>query len=448
MKRILTIAGSDSGGGAGIQADIKTISLLGGFAMSVVTALTAQNTEGVHAIHELPASFVEDQFDAVVGDIGVDAAKTGMLSSAAIVRAVSRRIDRYSIEKLVVDPVMVAKSGDRLLSEDAEETLRDELLPLAHVVTPNIPEAEVLTGIEVEDEASMEEAAISIHRMGPEYVVVKGGHLKGKPIDILYDGESTTTLVTDRLAGKNTHGTGCTYSSALATFIGKGMEVSEAVAEAKEFVTDAIQHGLDLGRGHGPTNPYVRVAREMERYEVLREVSSAARRLGEMEVGHLVPEVRSNLGYALHYARDTGDVAAIEGRITDVSGRMVACSCADFGVSSHVARIILTVMCHDPKFRAAMNIRYSPDIVSACEGAGLEVASFDRSSEPQRVKGKEGSSLGWGVTQVIERLGRVPDIIYDLGEIGKEPMVRVLGRNPGDIVRKVGVISREIDTGA
>ncbi len=444
MKRILTIAGSDSGGGAGIQADIKTISLLGGYAMSVVTALTAQNTVGVQGIQEIPTSFIEKQFDAVVEDIGVDAAKTGMLSSADIVSAVSGCIRRKSVDKLIVDPVMVAKSGDRLLSPDAEKTLIDELLPLALVVTPNIPEAEALSGIEIADQSSMEEAAILIRDLGPRHVLVKGGHLEGKPLDLLCDGETTTTFVTDRISNRNTHGTGCTYSSALATFIGQGMKVPDAVGKAKEFITSAIRHGLPLGKGNGPTNPYASIARERDRYAVIRSLREALVQLSDMRVGHLVPEVRANIAYALQYARDEEDVAAIPGRVTEVDGRMVACYQPEFGASSHVARIVLTVMDYDRSFRSAMNTRYSPSITRACASAGMDVQSFDREQEPREVKNLEGSSLGWGVSQVLKRSGNVPDIIYDLGETGKEPMVRVLGRDPLEIVSKIREIAREM----
>jgi hydroxymethylpyrimidine/phosphomethylpyrimidine kinase len=188
MKRILTIAGSDSGGGAGIQADLKAITLLGGYGMSVLTALTAQNTLGVQAIHEVPASFVEIQIDSVLSDIGVDAIKTGMLANADIVTVVAKKIRQYKVEKVVVDPVMVAKSGDPLLRKDAREALIKQLIPLSTVVTPNLMEASVLSGLEVRSVEEMKKAARRIYELGSKHVIVKGGHLKGKAIDLLYDG--------------------------------------------------------------------------------------------------------------------------------------------------------------------------------------------------------------------------------------------------------------------
>ncbi|MCL5808676.1 MAG: bifunctional hydroxymethylpyrimidine kinase/phosphomethylpyrimidine kinase [Deltaproteobacteria bacterium] len=252
--RVLTIAGSDSGGGAGIQADLKTITVLGGFGMSVVTALTAQNTLGVHGIHDVPPSFVALQFDAVATDIGIDAAKTGMLATAEIIRIVAGKIRQYGIEKLVVDPVMVAKGGTSLIREEAKEILIAELIPRAFVLTPNIPEAEVLTGIRVETLDDMKAAARIIKKMGARHVVVKGGHLSGDAVDILYDGKEFREFRSQRIATGDTHGTGCTYSAAIATELAFGKDVTAAVTEAKRYITEAVRHAWRVGGGHGPTN--------------------------------------------------------------------------------------------------------------------------------------------------------------------------------------------------
>jgi hydroxymethylpyrimidine kinase/phosphomethylpyrimidine kinase len=259
MKRILTIAGSDSGGGAGIQADLKTITVLGSYGMSAITAVTAQNSVGVQGVHLVPIDFIKLQMDSVLTDFGVDAAKTGMLSTPEIVLAVADQLRRYKVELLVVDPVMVAKSGDVLLSEAARITVREELLPLAYVVTPNLPEASELCGFPVKDLDTMKEAARKIRKLGPRFVVVKGGHLEGDAVDVLFDGESFQTFETPRLSNRNTHGTGCTFSAALVTFLGQGFTTPEAVGEAKKFITRAIALGLDLGSGHGPTNHYAHV---------------------------------------------------------------------------------------------------------------------------------------------------------------------------------------------
>ncbi|MGQ9653274.1 MAG: bifunctional hydroxymethylpyrimidine kinase/phosphomethylpyrimidine kinase [Thermodesulfobacteriota bacterium] len=442
MKRVLTIAGSDSGGGAGIQADLKTITVLGGYGMSVITALTAQDTVGVHGIHMVPADFIRRQMDAVLSDIGADAAKTGMLGTAEIVRTVAQGVEAHGVRLLVVDPVMVAKSGDSLLSEEAVGALCQELLPLAQVVTPNLPEAARLAAMPVKDLVDMEEAARRIHAMGPRHVVVKGGHLKGEAVDLLFDGESAHLLRGPRLDSRNTHGTGCTFSAALATFLAQGQGMEQAAAKAKEFVTRAIATGLALGKGCGPTNPYSEILRWKEREGVLEEIRLALRRLEAEPLGHLIPEVRSNLGYALPGAQDHLEVAAIPGRITQLGERIVAFKDPAFGASRHIARVILSAMRHDPEMRSAMNIRYSPEIIEACARAGLKLARFDRREEPREIKDREGSTLEWGTDRAISGLGEMPDAVYDEGDVGKEPMVRVLGQGPVEVVKKVIAIGR------
>jgi hydroxymethylpyrimidine/phosphomethylpyrimidine kinase len=255
VARALTIAGSDSGGGAGIQADLKTFSALGVFGMTAITAITAQNTTGVSAVHEVPPEVVAAQIDAVATDIGVDAGKTGMLSNAAIIEAVVDRVRANRIEHLVVDPVMVAKTGAPLLRTDAQEALRRMLLPNAWVVTPNLAEARALVGSEIEDIEGMKEGARRIADFGPRWVLIKGGHLAGDAVDVLYDGETFAELRAPRIATRHTHGTGCVLSAAIAAYLAKGTPTPEAVSAAKPFVTRAIASALPLGRGFGPCNP-------------------------------------------------------------------------------------------------------------------------------------------------------------------------------------------------
>lgn len=257
IPKAVTIAGSDSGAGAGIQADLKTFSALGVYGSTVITAITAQNTVGVTAIHEVPAEVVAAQIDAVMSDIGAHAGKTGMLSSAEIIGVVAEGVRRHRLERLVVDPVMVAKSGDRLLREEAVQALREVLLPLAYVVTPNAPEAEVLTGRPVRTMADMEEAARAIHALGPRYVVVKGGHVPGdEVVDLLYDGRTFERFVLPRVATPHTHGTGCTFSAAIAAFLARGYEVAVAVWEAKRYLHRALEQAYPIGQGRSPVHHF------------------------------------------------------------------------------------------------------------------------------------------------------------------------------------------------
>jgi hydroxymethylpyrimidine/phosphomethylpyrimidine kinase len=257
LPRVLTIAGSDSGGGAGIQADLKVFFALGCHGMSAITALTAQNTVGVTGVHEVPAEFVLAQIEAVASDIGIDAAKTGMLATPPIVDAVAKAIEAHGVTKLVVDPVSVSKSGDRLLTEAAVGTLRDRLIPLAAVVTPNLHEAEALLGASVRTLDDMRSAARALHDLGPRFVLVKGGHAssEGEAIDVGYDGTRFVELGGPRYDTGDTHGTGCALAAAIAARLASGDEVTDAVRFAKNFVAGAIRRALRLGAGHGPVNP-------------------------------------------------------------------------------------------------------------------------------------------------------------------------------------------------
>jgi len=262
IPRVLTIAGSDSGGGAGIEADLKTFTALEVYGMAAITSVTAQNTMGVTGVHDLPPAFVAQQIDAVARDIGVDAVKTGMLSNAGIIEAVADSIAAHGIERLVVDPVMAAKSGDALLHESARDALIRRILPIAFMVTPNIPETETLAGMKVVRVEDIREAARRLHGLGARHVLIKGGHLEGgAATDYLFDGASFEEFTTARIATKNTHGTGCTYSAAIAACLAKGLAVQEAVRQAKAYLTEAIRHGFALGQGHGPLNHYWNIRR-------------------------------------------------------------------------------------------------------------------------------------------------------------------------------------------
>ncbi|QDR83173.1 bifunctional hydroxymethylpyrimidine kinase/phosphomethylpyrimidine kinase [Sporomusa termitida] len=256
MKNVLTIAGSDSSGGAGIQADLKTFAAHGVYGMSVITAITAQNTQGVFAVQDVTPAIIAQQLDAIFDDIEVAAVKIGMVSQVETIKVIAAKLKEYGAKNIVVDPVMISKSGYHLLNPAAESTLVAYLLPLAAIVTPNIPEAEVITGQSITTLADMETAARAILGLGPQSVLLKGGHLNGDATDVLFDGSQSAYLPSRRISTKNTHGTGCTLSSAIAANIGRGLPVAAAVKAAKEYITTAIEHSLSVGKGVGPTHHF------------------------------------------------------------------------------------------------------------------------------------------------------------------------------------------------
>ena len=256
MKKILSIAGSDCSGGAGIQADLKTFSAHGLFGMSVIVSVVAENTSRVIDIQNISPDMIRKQIDAIFEDIGTDAVKIGMLSGEESMRAVAEKLSEYKAQNVVADPVMYAKNGCPLMDPDSVGALIDIIIPAADLLTPNIPEAERIAGITIENTEDMKKAAAKIHKMGSRNVLVKGGHLEKEALDILYDGKDYYYFNSERINTKNTHGTGCTYSSAIASNLALGMGLENAVRKAKIYVTTAIRHSLYIGKGHGPTNHF------------------------------------------------------------------------------------------------------------------------------------------------------------------------------------------------
>ncbi|MEM3552265.1 MAG: bifunctional hydroxymethylpyrimidine kinase/phosphomethylpyrimidine kinase [Candidatus Bathyarchaeia archaeon] len=444
--KALTIAGSDSSGGAGIQADLKTFAALKVYGMSVITAITAQNTIGVTEVHEVPPKIVKAQIEAVMEDIGVDAVKTGMLYSKDIIEVVAEEVEKYNF-KMVIDPVMIAKSGAPLLKKDSIEALIKKLIPLATVVTPNAKEAEVLLNKNVESLDEAREAAKQINALGAEAVVIKGGHLKTEDVvyDVLYYKGEFKIFKSERIQTKNTHGTGCVFASAITAFLAKNKNIKEAVERAKEFVLNAIQFSYSIGKGVGPVNPMAYIYREAEKYEVLKLIENAVEMLeSNPEVALLIPESQSNIGMALSYSKSIMDVAAIPGRIVKLNGKVKASAYPRFGASKHIANTIITVMKKDPEFRSAMNIKYSKKLIELCKNLGLKISFYDRSEEPPEIKEKEGLTTIWGTQEAIKKVEGIPDVIYHGGDYGKEPMIIILGRNPIEVAQKVIQLAKQI----
>ncbi|MCU4140802.1 MAG: Hydroxymethylpyrimidine/phosphomethylpyrimidine kinase [Methanophagales archaeon] len=458
LLRVLTVGGSDSSAGAGIQADLKTFTALGVSPAVAITAVTAQNAFGVEAIYEVPASVVEAQLRAVLAEGEVAFAKTGMLFSAEIVKVVADFFSSHGI-KFVLDPVLRAGSGVSLLKQDAFKALVERLLPLSAVVTPNVSEAEAISGVKIETVEDAREAALrDCCEKGAKAVVVKGGHLRseiasGRSTDILYIAEKDEFAVFegDFLPLKRAHGAGCTFSAALAVALAKGLALKEAVAFAKKFVRDALKFGVSVtdtageGRSVSVVNPAGAVRKNAERFYVLENLKEALRRLKAMkDFRKLIPEVGANLGMATEDAESEADVAAVDGRITRTKhgfrvGRI------EFGASSHVARAILTMMRFNRAVRSAINIKYSPEIVEICERL-FSVASFEREREPNA--SEEGKTMEWGISSAIQNAlkerGSIPDVIFDCGAVGKEPMLRIFGRDAVEVVEKVSRILNEL----
>lgn len=436
---VLTVAGSDSGGGAGIQADLKTFAALGVHGLCVITAVTAQNTQKVDAIFELPIDFVKNQFESVMHDFDVRWAKTGMLNSPAMIRTITEEIRRYKL-KVVVDPVMIAATGGVLMQADALDHLKT-LLKIAELVTPNLYEAEKLCGKKIRSLKDMKQAAREIAEYGPKSVLLKGGHLKGKnSLDLLYSNKKFTEFKEPRIPRISTHGTGCTLSAAITAELAKGRELREAAARAKRFTFHAIKSRLEVGHGASPVYQMAEISREIEEGRALKEVWRGAQLLvRESSFAKLLPEVGTNLVMALPGAVDPSEVIGLSGRIIEAEGRAKITGFPILGGSEHVANCVLTAMRYDPEIRAGINIRFSEKILATCEKLGFSIQSFDRRKEPRGVK-----TMKWGTDWAIRRAGKVPQVIFDKGGVGKESMIRILGRSVDEIVAAVLKIAKKL----
>lgn len=442
VTTVLTIAGSDSSGGAGIQADIKTISAHELFATSVITSITAQNSKGVQATYDLPPGQVEAQLKAVLADGKPAAVKTGMLGNEAIVECVARLLKKARIKNLVVDPVIKSSSRKTLLTKKGVEALKEKLLPLALLVAPNIQEAEILSGIRIARPQDRLKAARAICKLGARNVLIKGGHAKGNVDDFFFDGKRYFVFEGERIGKKDWHGTGCVLSAAIASELALGSDMPSAIQKAKGWVTVGIASSVEKENGSGSVDPMAPLFKIQKRFEVIQGLSAAVDILKENRIGLLIPEVQSNISVGLPGAQGAQDVAAIPGRIVKNGSNIFTVAAPQFGASQHVAKIVLAAMHFDPEMRAVMNIKLTNSILKACRKLKFKMASFDRAKEPKSVKQREGSSLEWGAYTAIKTCGFVPDIIYDLGGQGKEEMIRVLARDIGELVEKVLKINR------
>ena len=426
MIAALTVAGSDSSGGAGVQADIKAFASADVHGCAVLTSVTAQNTQAVRSIYPLPVSLIEEQFAAVLTDLDVKAAKTGLLYSAEIVSAVSGVLKDKDFP-IVVDPVLVATVGDSLHSTGLVDGLKGELIPMADLLTPNIYEASALTGIEVKDMEDVKKACSILHGLGSENVLVKGGHLGDDATDILFDGSTYMEFKGHRFEG-DVHGSGCAFSALIAANLARQMGMEESVRRAKRRISLGFQFGYEIGKGARVINSH----HVVDRYSVWKDLFDAIESLKSFLPVENVAEVGMNFGYALPFATDASEVCALRGRLIRVGDSVGSTGCPDFGASEHVSRIILAAAEFNPLIRSAINLKYKEETLHSCEAADLVVASFDRSEEPEGV-----SSMEWGTRQAITDTGSVPDVIYDEGTKGKEPMIRLLGRNPADVLSKL-----------
>ena len=437
MKYVLTIAGHDLTNGAGLTKDLEVFSALGLHGLSVPTSLVVQGPAGVDKAVPVPIGNFSEMLEKAGEAFSLSGVKVGVLPDSPHVERTAEFLARRSGVPVVLDPVVAAKNGLRLISDEGLKALVERLLPLGLTLTPNLDEAQALAKVGIEGVGGMEAAARAISRKGARHVVLKGGHLAGEPVDLLFDGAHTTTYKRKRIE-KVVHGTGCIFSSALLAFMARGYPVKEAFFETERLMDRLLFESRQPEEGaYYYAFPGHATSRDAEKWRVLQAMQDAAARLEELNMAELVPAVQMNIGYALSDALTTEEVAAFPGRIGTRHGRIYLKGTAEFGASSHVARLCLAYMRHYPYQRAAVDLRYDEAFLERARKSGLSMVFWDRRQAPEGVKGTEGRSLDFLVEAALKDSEGPPDIIYDRGDVGKEPIIRLFARDPQELLKKM-----------
>ena len=443
MKKALTIAGSDSSGGAGIQADIKTFSALGIYGTTVITVLTAQNTKTVSDVFVTPTEFFKNQLLTTMEDIEPDVIKIGVLYDNSIIEIVYDTLKPLGVP-IVLDPVLYSGTGVKLLHDTSYENFKKRIIPLSLVITPNLAEAEILCGNKLYSEKEIVEAAFKILQLGSSNVVIKGGHLSKedtKVFDILVEGGSgkITKVYNNRLEIGETHGTGCNFSSSLASFIAKDYTVRESFFMANEYVKEGLMNILKIGKGVGITNPSYSLYENSSRYKIVTSLQRNIELLEELkDFSVLIPETKTNFVYSLENPKSLTDVAGVLGRITNMGSRIRSPNVVEFGASSHVANAIIAANEINHTFRSAINIKNDKKILEACI-ANFVCSSYSRGEEQTENKNREGLTVKWGIKNAMRKKHDAEMVFHD-GDYGKEPMIIVFGKDPSEVIDKIKTI--------
>ena len=440
---VLTVAGSDSGGGAGIQADLKTIEACGGFGTSAITSVTAQNTTGVQGQHLLPIEEIEAQIEAVTGDFDVAAVKTGMLATSDVIDLVVEHA--ADLPNLVVDPVMVATSGDRLLAAEAEDAY-EALIAEAAVVTPNADEAAVLTGRDVDDPEAAERAGRDLVEMGADSALVKGGHVPGDAVvDTLVTEDGVTTFRHERVDTEATHGSGCTLSSAIATQLAHGDDLSTAVGSGIDLLVSAVRYNVDVGGGPGAVHHLVGARNDAARHPTSEAVETVVSALVEADVSPLVPERGMTVVGATPYAETPESVAAVEGRIARTMDGVRPNRGVRFGASTTAARALLAAREHDPAVRFGVDCRLTDAVEDALASLDGPVAAYTPGERPDEVS--DDATAQWGVGRAFETSEGTPVAVIGREGVGVNARVTLLAESADTLVSRVGTVHETVEAG-
>lgn len=432
---VLSIAGSDPSSGAGIQGDIKTCSALGAYGLCVVTAITSQNTLKFSKVQQVSADMVKSQIDSVLSDFKIDAIKIGMVYSSSVIKVIYSKLAKTKIP-IILDPVFESTTCGTLLQKDAFLDFKKLLVPLAHVITPNILEAERLTGTKIHNKSDVRRALKKIQGIGAKNVIIKGGHLKGKTVTDFVLENSKFYEFSDRRIPVTNHGGGCGFSAALAVNIAKGKSLKESVKFAKEFVEESIRKSQKIGKG-------VHIVKAENPDKIETDLADAVSVFSNIkDIYTFIPECQTNFVFSKPNPRSLNDIIGVSGRIVKAGKSIVVAGDLKYGGSRHVGSAVLEAAKRFPKIRSALNIKYDQKIIRKATSKKLSVLSYDRDIEPLKTKIKEGSTISWGIQSAIKNSKKIPDVIFHKGDVGKEAMILIFGTNPKDVLAKLDKIVR------
>ena len=445
MKVALSIAGSDSSAGAGIQADLKTFTTLGVYGCTAITAVTAQNTREVTGVFEIEPESIAKQIRSVIQDMPPDAIKIGMVYNKENIRTISREV-KMTDAPIVLDPIILASSGGQLLLPDSYQSFMTELIPLSTIITPNRLEAQKIAGFKMVSRSDVFRATRKIKDLGAKNVIIKGNPIKkNKVADILMTSEGRSIEISNtRLNLDEMHGTGCNFSAAITAYLAKGFTIIEACELANKYVWHSFQDPLKIGKGLLVLNPAGSMYDYASKYIVTKQLRYAIEEIEAFEnFGKLIPETQSNIGFALPDARDLDHVAAIKGRLVKIGDSVTtASSIIEFGASKHVGSAILGYMTVNRLIRSAMNVKYDEKIRKIIKGI-FKVSNYDRMKEPKYIMKKEGMSIFWGIKCALAKYPEA-EVIYHKGALGKEPMCIFFGSDPIEVVNKVRILLKHL----
>ena len=430
---VLSIAGSDPSSGAGIQNDIKTFSSLGVYGLCVITAITSQNTKKFSRAETVSNDMIKSQLESVLSDFKIDMIKIGMVYSSGIIKTIYSMLKKTKIP-IVLDPVFESTTGGKLLQKEAFSEFKRFLVPLSHVITPNVFEAEKLSGIKIKNEQDVRKAANKIHHLGAKNVIIKGGHTHGNISRDFVLEDSRFYSFSAKKIPITIHGSGCTFSASLAVALAKGKSLKDAVRFAKEFTTKSIRGSQKIGKG-------IPIINFDTKDTIEKELSYAISSFTKIKNAYkIIPEVGTNFVFSKQKPRSINDIMGVSGRIVKASTSVIPAGNLEYGGSRHVGSALLEMASKFPNTRSAVNIKFDKKFITKAKTKKLLVKNYQRSDEPPKLKSKEGRTISWGIKGIIKNEKKAPDMVFHTGDIGKEPMIIIFGKDPKDVLGKLAKI--------